>query len=871
MSIDKEALVAFATEPYSGSVRTQLLVMKEVARTSPDIFREAAQTLGSEATLADKSTPTLLDTYKAVIKKNETAKFVLEANVALVKGTLAAATILAARTGVGAVALGGTNWIVNKSLDQAIRAFEESARREARSILLDQLKKATDGTDISLESFKGKSPREVFDQLEAQHPVFDPELDNVVKEDRDLVHSYMLREIEKTVVTGNLQLKDLIERNANEIKEARVQVANIGKTLVAFAKRTGEELRDIHETLDSIQKDIGELKESAQTSKQDIRFIQNYLFGQMSVSEQRAAIRAGMRSDLGPEDQESLDRQLAVVEKQQKVAVQVQTYLNGAGTIISIAAKIGVNPEIVKTAQEGLAVGQVAFAAGTALMSGNFLQAAGALSGLLGMSGKDAETQRHEQILGQLKQISQQIEALDGKMDEMLNLQRETLRGLQSIYQAIVTLSQQISQAHEDQMRQIDRVQLEVEFVRALVIEGNGVALWDTFSDSRNPPFFDNSIGEFRTYAQMSSHFTASGSFDYFGPASAALFKLFGFSVAIPGPFAYQAIESSSDLDPNKNVEQYRKKHYEPLIRFVLENLAEVWSPDVQAFLSLFLLPARRVHTLLDGITIQDVADHARFEASMQTYFSRLLAPTTIRTCVSYLLDMFYYVPLIKSTAPPTLFSLDELLTPEIRNRETNSISLQKALVIVDIAIAQQALLSGHLLLPLFEKCYDAPVPAGDSAEAKAAETRRQERINDVESIVATSDLIRRNWLLYKVCSELRKTKSELVTFHLASQISQDAEMLKVLCPFSGFDWTWQPATNTRPAGWEIIIAGVLEPIPTWRELESNVLSYSQDMDLLIDVRSHLVAELANFDFLAANLVTPEIAKTFSAALFHTS
>jgi hypothetical protein len=232
---------------------------------------------------------------------------------------------------------------------------------------------------------------------------------------------------------------------------------------------------------------------------------------------------------------------------------------------------------------------------------------------------------------------------------------------------------------------------------------------------------------------------------------------------------------------------------------------------------------------------------------------------------------LFYYVPLIKSTAPPTLFLLDELLAPKIREREVNTISLEKALVVVDVAIAQQALLSGHLLLPLFEKCYCAPVPPGESAEAQAVAKRRQLRIDKIEAIVASSTLIRRNWLLYKVCSDLRRTKTELVTFHVASQVSQDANMLKSLCPFSGFDWRWQQASQQLPGHWEIKVAGVWESIPTWRELDSGVLAYPPDMDMLLNVRSRLVAELANFDFLAANQIVPEIAATFSAALLHTS
>jgi len=120
-----------------------------------------------------------------------------------------------------------------------------------------------------------------------------------------------------------------------------------------------------------------------------------------------------MRSDLPEGERDALAKQLATVEKQQNVAAQVQKYLGGAGTIIAIAAKLNVDPQIIQGAQKGLQLGQAAFSVGTALMTGNYLQAASAIASVFGVGGMDPAAQRDAQIMDQLHQINEQLHVLD--------------------------------------------------------------------------------------------------------------------------------------------------------------------------------------------------------------------------------------------------------------------------------------------------------------------------------------------------------------------------------------------------------------------------------------------------------------------------
>jgi len=123
-------------------------------------------------------------------------------------------------------------------------------------------------------------------------------------------------------------------------------------------------------------------------------------------------------------------------------------------------------------------------------------------------------------------------------------------------------------------MESLERVQLELEFVKELLVQGYGVAQWEAFCDTRTPENYDEQQLEFLTYAKMRSNFAAVGNYDYFGAAREALVRLygFGFSDEIPKQFGYQTIETSNPLaGPEKNLREWRETYYVPVVKFVLD------------------------------------------------------------------------------------------------------------------------------------------------------------------------------------------------------------------------------------------------------------------------------------------------------------
>lgn len=860
---NKKQLIEMTIGSYRGSASTQRMIVREIkSNMNRGEFRAFADANpASSAPGMQKRMPSLLKEYRASIRRNEIGKTILEANHALIKGTIATATILSAPTGAGAVILAGTNWVLDQSMAEATRVFDEHASKEARTILGHQLARySTLNPGLDLAQFKGKKPEEVLETLEEISPIFDPALGEVKDEDRDLVQGFMLREIQKSIVSGNLQTLEKIEKSTDEIRRTRAEVAGVGKTLVKFAEKTHEELGEIKGTLGDIQGQIQEINITAKENQKDLRFIQNYMFGKMTVSEQREALRAGMRDDLSELEQTELDRNLALVEKQEKLQQQVQDYFGGASTLIGIAKAIpGVNPKLIEGAQKAVQIGQAAFAAGTALASGNFLQAAFVISGLFS-GGVDPETQRHNQIMDKLGEISGQIEALNEKIDAMLDLQKQTMEALKFIYEGIVTLSEQIGRNHTETMNKLDSLHQDVLYNRAILVDYVGISECDSFLDGRSTFGFDGL--EFPSYQALQTHFSAPPNFLYFRHGFEALLKIFSFdSQGVNRHFGIRTFEGRTGIgdDLMEPLRVWRETIYEPLCNFVITYLPQVWTKDVTSFLTMFMLPTQRVQGLVPDPAIVNAGDPFLLETSMENHMIFPLAPLTIHRCANYLLQLFPYIEWIQYPNDTLLYDLPELVVR--RNRKIDVTILHKALIVIEIAIAQQAFLAGHLLLPFFDRCYAHPVNEGPDAV-----NEHTNMISSIQGLMMVNSLLRRNWILYKFFKELNEKKIGLTAYHIACQTHTDDSLWKALFSFP-WAWSFRKTEDGKREWWHVQIGDKYEPVPTRQELYQGNLEYGDEMTMLLQLRSRIIGELANQDF--SNMLNESMRETYVAALLH--
>jgi hypothetical protein len=146
---------------------------------------------------------------------------------------------------------------------------------------------------------------------------------------------------------------------------------------------------------------------STQLNRQnkDLGLIQQVMFGHLSVDEQLELVKNSSALGLTEEEKQSL---VSNLEKRKVLVEEVHKwneFVHTGNDLIGIAAKLGVDKDIVQTLQKGLSAGDTAYGAINAALSGNYLGAVTAVFGLFGGGGMDAETAHYAAIMAKLDEI----------------------------------------------------------------------------------------------------------------------------------------------------------------------------------------------------------------------------------------------------------------------------------------------------------------------------------------------------------------------------------------------------------------------------------------------------------------------------------
>ena len=173
-----------------------------------------------------------------------------------------------------------------------------------------------------------------------------------------------------------------------------------------------------------------------------------------------------------PDDQrKDLEDKIAIVAKRQELTEQIGKYLGGASELANIAKNLGVDPNIVKTADTAIAIGNQAFNAFTAFSSGNVLSGISSLSNILGIGGPDVAAERHQQIMNMLGKMYTKLEIIDQKVDKLLQGQQLILQTQQTILENIGKLSEQIQQNQQQLLTQLHDLHNDVLVNRQIIVD----------------------------------------------------------------------------------------------------------------------------------------------------------------------------------------------------------------------------------------------------------------------------------------------------------------------------------------------------------------------------------------------------------------
>lgn len=829
-----DALELLLARSFEGSTATRRLLISHYKAKSTDaeLAHFAGRFLDGKEEIAQKNIKPLRRRYEEAVERQR-AVTVVASNKALIAQTIAVRCVTPA-TATGSILLAGLSWSANCDADRILESIDQHGRAEARVLLAHQLamyERSNPGPSID-KLFEGK-PADVLAVLTSVCPVFslpDPQ-------ERGVAEGLLLREI-RAVAEGTLKL-EAAEQPLDSLAASGRQVENVGKTFLTFAKRTSEAFNQVDKVQRTLQLGLSSFQDQWNKSDDVAQFAQSYLFGNQTVEGLLGAAKTNFWPTLPLASIETL------VKTHEQLFTSVRGYVDASAALLDVARSLGVKKEVIEGAGKLVKAGQAAYDIASALATGNPLQAAGAVMGILGRARPDPAVQRHAQIMNKLSEIGGQIDVVIHGIEDIKKLQLETLKGLAHVQDLLFQLGENLSTKHEEVMQKLDKLHQEMSFVKKLLLDQIGLRVCDTFLSSRKT--FKHKIQNSTEYEKQVEHFAASERM--FDEGMNALTRVFSLDEeqGIHGCFAIQALEKPDQ----PGIEEWRTKIYTPILSLVTRRFASLLAPSPDALLSMFLLPARSVRSL-PSLQIRDISDRAILKASLLHHMGSPLAPRTVLHATRYLLGMLPYEAYIdKEKGGHTLLSPDDVVR---KGAPLNPELLRSALAIVEVTIAQQALVSGHLLLPLLRKLLF--VRPDKNAEAE---------ITAIKTILAASPLLAKNLLLYCFCFRSDGSETDSTVYAAASALSEPGSLEAILgsdCP-----WTLKRTVN----GFEALIMGELIPIPTPDELRGGLLHYPAEFDPLLQLRARIAAELADLEFLQEREVHENLSTAFSAALYHSA
>lgn len=652
----------------------------------------------------------------------------------------------------------------------------------------------------------------------------------------------------KSLVAQNDMKLDFLElKNKNSSKLSKQERKELTE-IIAWKAETSEKLKDLvlsQEQLTQGYKDLSDKVskiDASKTSHAEMLFVQGINSPNVPASEKINMINSGT---VIFNDDELKKETLRTLKLQKVVDEDIVSTLGQANNIMLIAKNLNVGGQFAREVSKGLVMGEVVRSAVSMYLRQDYWGAAAGMTGLLS-GGKDSEQQQMQKMLG----------IMDQKLDLILKNQEAMMKALASLQQASARI-----------LEKLDFIQARVENMQEMLTQSlknmAGVDRCVLIENSRGS--FQH-LGKFQNFQKRADHFESVSAKNSQNPFNTCLDSLGLILSTGRNPVLLAKTYPGAEHIVRAYEENYRLAYGFlqdttnratdlPLINDKLRN----------PFLSLFVLLSNSSN--LEDLTLRKKAvlnsnelDYGRIEFSMMT---DLLHPIALKPLVDFLIQNHMY----RLLAPKNEFGIEKLKTPlelvqnlkpevfDPRKDNRNTVwgvtdLLKNALRIVNLAIAQQNLLSGDLLTEAITQ-YLTTENTSEMYTARSYE------------LLKRNPLVRENWIRYFIYKKIKENEKTNFDFIYSTNLEQ--KDLKYLQKILGrlpsqshlevrtdsaskrsfvelvFDMTNSARETLRvrlPKIQELMIGVPARSLPTLTTV---------DMSMLLELRSQLVGEIFKY------------------------
>jgi hypothetical protein len=637
----------------------------------------------------------------------------------------------------------------------------------------------------------------------------------------------------------DIQISQLVQVDSNLLRLQQSSVA-----ILKFDSTNNQQLQSIVESQADIQDKLNELCEKAGKTADGIDFLQEFEFGKMSPDEQIIALNDGrFFPGIDSASRSNMIAAANLVKSKQDLDRQIKQYLGDGHNIANILRNIGLGGIVADDIEKASTIGDDVYSAFTQFGTGNFISAIGSLTNIFGLfGGRDVEGERFKEIMNGMQQIYEGVKVIDTKIDTLMSMDIKIMGSQQKIIDGLVTVSNQIEENHQEEMKQLINIDKDVLYNRDLQLENMSLG-WEHCRKLRftvdGDTLLDLENGIIPSYAVFNQ--SIKDNLNDCKRCLSILHKTYVPDISGSSPSKFSSLfnlESYKTKDSSGKINVFLNKIY-PGVLFILQQYDSENSPQSDSILSSLFAPVLSVNDLLLKLNsgYQNV-----YNSSFTTlgHFMKLLKtplytnPISIQT--DHIVNLHLYYHLVDGNRNP--ISLSELVTNPTLNSQAES-DLKECLKLVNIALAQNVLVNGDILLPYIENILNS----GDSSN-----------VNNVFKVLQLDHFLSYNYLLYKWNKDIQSNGSYTL-YDFAWHIGDTAYISS--CSQYKWDYLYLSgdsaislgnSKDTLKAGWYVKIAGVPYKLPPVKDLEAGKFVYSKDVYDLVSLRDRILNQLATYD-----------------------
>ncbi|MFN7684876.1 MAG: hypothetical protein ACK5QT_05630 [Oligoflexia bacterium] len=777
--------------------------------------------------------------YDELKKQHEMNTKILGANNELVKGALKVGEVFSVGAGPGAmIVLGGINYAADKGLDAVLKAYVDEAEVAADKFARQKLASLAPDAYAEWDALRNLPPEQARERAAQMVHGWS---EAFVADERDPTKRAAKHAAMNGFVAGAAvaQLaKDTAEGAARDrdqdfsIAEQGRSLKAVSSALVDFTDTMSTNLGELVKMQEDINGKMAEMARNAAEDRIDIRqaarsaaFLEAFAFGRMTTDEQLRALRGGMVAQMTPAEREKRVKELELLNSRKEFEGKVADSLNGTQILLQLGSIAGVNAKAVAKAQRAVSGAQAGMKVLFAYMNGTgYLAAASAVVGFLGGGGPDVGAERHKQVMDKLNALAKGQEVLANGVDFLIKGQATIIENQKKIFESLSHLSKQIQETYESTHERLGEIQKDIIYNRGLIRANLLRDLWkcESFLSSRA------SYGP-RSILSVRNHFS-----EYrheFMQCEQGVVE------ALTSPFfAPAALQLKTYEQEGGEHGRLVSNGYLPLLEYsrsqqALESVG--WS-EVELLAALSIPSATTTHlrTKTDWVKSKRILA-GEFASGLM---NSLIAPHAVAQYVDWALQLIPYFDLLERTEGrfPRLRTLEELLVspPTVSNLK-GRIILDSAMKWVNLAIAQQAVLSGEGALAALYK--DIEKRWEHSPECA------KDKIHPL-CLLEANPALARNFMVYAFREELAATKTNITAYAFAHSMKNDDYMLrKVTHKRWRFVWSAE-------IGWSAKLGRLTLALPNPTELFEGRVEPSPEMATLLQARSKLADALAAAD-----------------------